>query len=532
MFKNMIERSWLSTIRKPSRSIILVLILFVMANMMLATIAIKNSVDISMQAAKEKLGGTVYLTTDTEKLQEQMQSMRGQSGSGERVGMSIPTISESLARGIGESEFLSASTFSISITANASSYTTVDTVQNQREREMQEQFQNMRNQVNDAQDEYNSARDQFNSQNMGGGRMGGGGGFSFNLNMDISDPTLSGGDTTIQGIDDFSFVSEVEAGTISLVDGTIYDVGAEGVVIVSQQLLDDNDLNIGDTIALKAISDETEITLTIVGAYQSTSLDENGEDSFNNNTIYVSRTTAKKFMTSEQMENLTVTNVKYYLAKAEEKDAFLAWATENFGDKMEGLKLDIDDASYQTMVGPIENVGSFAGIVMWIVIIAAVVIITLMVVINVKDRRYEMGVLLSLGAKRSSILGQIFLELVIVGTTAFVLSLGTGQLIATKMGETLLAQQVESAEEEPANEMVAGPMGGSMRGSSTMTMRRFGQPTASPNAKAIDEIDVSAGVSEYLTLFGAGYLILIMAMIIPGVNILRYQPKTILTGKE
>ena len=40
MFKNMIKRSWLSTIRKPSRGIILISILFVMANLMLATIAI------------------------------------------------------------------------------------------------------------------------------------------------------------------------------------------------------------------------------------------------------------------------------------------------------------------------------------------------------------------------------------------------------------------------------------------------------------------------------------------------------------
>lgn len=527
MFKNMIERSWLSTIRKPSRSIILFLILFVMANMMLATIAIKNSVDVSMQTAKEKLGGIVYLTTDTEKLQEQMQSMRSQNGNGERTNISMPTISENLAEDIGKSDYLSASTYSISVTANASSYNTVDTVQNQREREMRDQFENMRSQVNDAQDEYNSARDQFNAQ--GGRQMGGA---MPNFSMDISDPTLSGGDTTIQGIDDFSFVSEVEAGTINLVDGETYDPETQNVVIVSQQLLDDNDLNIGDTITLKTIGDETEITLTVIGAYQSTSLDENGEGSFNNNTIYMSLANAKKFMTNEQLDNLTVTNVKYYLAKAEEKDSFLAWANENYGTELDGLKLDIDDASYQTMVGPIENVGSFANGVMWIVIIASVVIITLMVVTNVKDRRYEMGVLLSLGAKRSSILGQIFLELVIVGTAAFILSLGTGQIIATKMGETLLAQQVESAAEEPINETSASPMDGSTRNNGTTNTRRFGQPTANSNVKAIDKIDVSAGVNEYLTLFGAGYMILIIAMIIPGVNILRYQPKTILTGKE
>jgi ABC-type antimicrobial peptide transport system permease subunit len=71
-----------------------------------------------------------------------------------------------------------------------------------------------------------------------------------------------------------------------------------------------------------------------------------------------------------------------------------------------------------------------------------------------------------------------------------------------------------------------------MRGGGNSAMR-FGQQTASnANVKAIDEIDVSAGLREYLVLFGAGYAILVIAMILPSVNILRYQPKTILSGKE
>jgi len=59
MFKNMLKRSWLSIRRKPSRSAILIVILIVMANMLLATVAIKNSVAKSTQYAKEQIGGTV-----------------------------------------------------------------------------------------------------------------------------------------------------------------------------------------------------------------------------------------------------------------------------------------------------------------------------------------------------------------------------------------------------------------------------------------------------------------------------------------
>ena len=102
MFKSMLKRSWLSTVRKPSRTIILVLILFVMANLMLATIAIKNSVNSNVQYAKEKLGGVVYLSVDTEKLRAQIQSQNSSSSSGSGTStttqFTVPTISESLAK--------------------------------------------------------------------------------------------------------------------------------------------------------------------------------------------------------------------------------------------------------------------------------------------------------------------------------------------------------------------------------------------------------------------------------------------------
>jgi putative ABC transport system permease protein len=273
------------------------------------------------------------------------------------------------------------------------------------------------------------------------------------------------------------------------------------------------------------VSDETELTFQVVGIYQTST------ENFNYNTVYTNIDGAKQFMTADQIAALTVSNVRYYLNSASDKDAFLAAIATQYptlGD--DNLKLDIDDSSYQTMVGPIENVGSFALTIMWVVMAAAVVIITLIVVINVKDRRYEMGVLLSLGSKRLGILGQVFIELIIVGTVGFVASLGTSQILAQKMGEGLLAQQVAATETETTADEPTTTGYGS-RGLNAPGGFMSSQSTTA-NVEQIKEIDVSAGVSEYLTLFGAGYLIIIIAMILPSVNILRYQPKTILTGKE
>ena len=132
----------------------------------------------------------------------------------------------------------------------------------------------------------------------------------------------------------------------------------------------------------------------------------------------------------------------------------------------------------------------------------------------------KMGVLLSLGAKRSNIIGQIFIELAIIGTIGFALSLGTSHFIAQRMGDALLAQQISASKTESSDTF-------EQRG-----MNARAEKPKKSNAKQINTIQVSTGPSEYAILFGSGYLILVIAMIIPSITLLRYQPKAILAGKE
>lgn len=530
MFKNMLKRAWLSTTRKFGRSAILILILFVMANLLLATIAIRNSVNASMESAEEALAGIVYLSVDADAMQKQIEEAR--EGGGE-INISMPTITEALAQAVANSRYLKDYTYGLSLTANASGFDVVETEQNAREREWQGALDDARGQMENMERDYNSARDSFNESMRGSGSQPGGGmrssggsmpSFNFSMSMNISDPALSRGDMEIQGINAFDFVSGVESGDISIVDGVGFSEDASGVVI-SQELAEANGLSIGSVVKLKRMGDSAEVEFEVVGIYKATT------EGFNYNTLYMGIADAKELYTEKQLESLVVNNVKYYLASASDKEAFLSEQVEKLGEELDGLKLDVDDSSYQTMVGPIASVGSFASVMMWVVIVAAVVIITLIVMINVRDRRYEMGVLMSLGATRRNVFGQIFVELLIVGTVGFLASIGTGQLIAGSMADTMLASEVASSEEESVSEtsILGGPT--NVRGvNAGRRMIPFGAATS--NAKPIEKINVNAGLMDYLILFGVGYLILMIAMVGPTINILRYQPKTILSGKE
>jgi putative ABC transport system permease protein len=507
----MLKRAWLSTVRKPSRTVILAAILFVMANLMLATIAIKAGVERSVEYAKETLGGVVYLQPDMEAMRAQMTPPSDAAdgatdgaadGTAARpAGMTRPTVPVATAEEIAESEYVKDYTYSISATANANGFTPVET----EEQEMRNAF--------------------------GGGGAGGFGGMRGGSGEVLA--AMQRGDMTVVGINSFAFVSEYEAGNMELAAGEVISEATDDRVMISADLADASGLAVGDTLKLDAVGEASgTVELVVIGIYEVTT------DNFNANTLYLNPATAQKLLAAD--EELGVSSVKYYLTSAEVKEAFIAEAEAKYPTLAEdGLKLDIDTSAYDQMVGPIETVGGFATTILWVVIVAAVVIITLMVMINVKDRRYEMGVLMSLGARRSNILGQILAELVLVGTVAFALSVGTGGLIAGAMGEGLLAQQLAMDEQQTTQNFgrgqnagrggFGGASGGGF-GGGAVTGGMFG--SSATEVEAIDTIDVSAGVSDYAALFASGYAVLIVALILPSINILRYQPKTILTGKE
>lgn len=484
MFKNMIKRSWLSIVRKPGRAVLIALLLFAMANLVLSSLAIKSAVAESMDYAKSALGGSVYLQADIEKIRAE----QAQSGTATTPGTSPqfvrPTTSLSMVQSIADSEYVKDYTYSISAQAKTNGFTPLE------------------------------------SQSSGFSGMRGGG-----SGAETVEPQLTG-DISIQGINAYAFITGVQNETMKLSSGEYFDENSNDQAIISYDLAASNGLEVGDKITMQNTYDSMAHQVAIVGIYDLT-----GEELFGNpaNTVYMNTATAAKYFSGESYNNgdFNVQNVRFELTDAEHKDAFIAQANEKFPNlESENLLLSIDTSAYDQMVGPIESVGSFATTIFWVVVIASVAIISLIVTINVKDRRYEMGVLLSLGATKLNVAAQILVELLVIGTVALVASVGTGTLVAKSMSEGLLANQMSLSEQQEEQNFGRPSRGGGFGG-------RTNNPASSQSdVEAIDSINVNATPSDFALLFAIGYGVIILALILPTWNIVKYQPKTILTGKE
>ncbi len=300
--------------------------------------------------------------------------------------------------------------------------------------------------------------------------------------------------------------------------------------MINETLAEENDLSVGDSITIESATDEdTTVKLKIVGIYKTTS---SGDDQAQNfsflnpyNKLYTPYT-ATAALKGDDYQN-TIDSAVYYMDDAKNMDAFVKAAKKTSID-FDTYTLNTNDQLYQQMVGPIENVASFSKNVVYLVSVAGAVILGLIVMMSIRERKYEMGVLMAIGEKRWKLIGQFLTEILIVAVIAIGLASVTGNLVANQLGNQLLSQQISSSTD--STQTASGQNGQMPGGGGGMGGGMFGH--SSSNADVIDSLNVAVSMNDMLVLGGIGILIAIIATLLPSISVLRLHPKTILTKQE
>ncbi|MBQ2639057.1 ABC transporter permease [Candidatus Saccharibacteria bacterium] len=508
MFKNMLKRSFLSIKRKFGRTVILTLIFFMMANLVLAAFIIKSAVSAQMDYAKSTLGGTVSIQADMDSIRENQKTEMEKGGDPREMfkEMARPSVDVNTANEIATnySDYVRDYSYSVSTSANSNNLETVET-----------------------------------KSNGGGMQMPGGFGGADGKSSSSSSTALDT-DITISGVNAYAYIDGVKNESMTIKDGSYFDEDSTDKALISYEFAELNGLSVGDTFTLKNAYTEAEVSLTVIGIY------DTSEERADANTIYMNTETAAKFLSTEDYNNgnYNVDNVNFYMTNSDKAEEFVSKINSDYTSLAENnLKVAVDTSEYDSISGSIESVGGFANTILIIVIIAAIIIVTLIVMINVKDRRYEIGVLMSLGASKKNVIGQIIAELIIVGTLGFILASATGTVFAGTLGKSIVDSQTASSNSQQEKNFGRPGASSSSKGSNSgmPEMPTEGSDSGAKNMKTKMaenrnnkkvELDINAKVEDYLLLFITGYLVIIVALILPSISIMRYQPKEILAGKE
>lgn len=471
---NYIKRALLSITHKKGRSLLLILVLGAILLFVLAGILIQSAAKTAVKEAKSQSGTTVTLQADRQKAFEQLSKDTSQTQTGEKPKLDLANVSVKTAKKLAQSQYVKSYNFSNMTQVSAKSFDPIET-----------------------------SSDSVMQQRPG------------SQTQDSSQVTLSG-----------SLNLELTNG--KLLKGrslTSSDQDTNNVVI-EKQLAKQNDLSVGDT--LKVTADDQTYKLKVVGIYQSNETQSMGMND-PANTLYTSYTLVGKISGTENK----VQNVVYTLSDPTKAQTFIKASKKLINTNK--FALTADDSTYQALKTPLNNVKSFATKIVWLVCIAGTIILTLLIVLMMRERRYEIGVLLSLGEKKGKIVTQFFVEMFVLTIIALSLAGIGGKFVANALGDQLLSQQTtqvqETAQSSQGSQMQKpGGQAPSGQAPTRQGGGRGGFGQSRPTSTQLESLAIKVDVASMLKLGAVSLALVLLSIILGTVGILRMQPKKILIG--
>ena len=546
IFKNALR----SIQRSKGRNILIGIIVFVIAVASCIGLSIQNAAEKAREASLDSVTITAQISVDMDSMMSGMMQNIKPGEDGQMPSFDKDSFRENM-KGIeeltleeqqkySELDMVKSFYYTTSVSVNGSEVEPVSTTEEEEE--------------SDSDSDSDSSSGMFGG-GMGfpGGQMGGGKGFRPGTMGEQGDFTLVGysSDEAMQGFLD---------GTCTIVDGNVFEEGTkEYHCIITEELATFNDLSVGDKITIVNPNDEEETyELEIVGTYnnsQSTVTSRGMMQGFSTssdpvNQIYLSanaldaivKTSADNAEETEESTTALPSQISgtYVFATVEDYEAFEeavydAGLSENYSVSSS------DISQYKDSLEPLEDLSTMSQYFLVVVVLIGAIILVVLNIFNVRERKYEIGVLTAIGMKKFKVCLQFVLESLIVTIAFVVIGGAVGAATSVPVTNALLANRIESQQ----NQM---QMDGDAFGRD-MNFDRGGMPMMGQGMQMPDDMELPSGfmgeatsyVQEVsaatdwgvlLRLLIVGILLALIASLASVIFITRYDPLKILANRD
>ena len=407
------------------------------------------------------------------------------------------------------------------------------------------------------------------SSGSSGGSFGSGGMFPGGMGG-MMGGTRTTGEFSVIGYSSDSAMTAFVNGSASIVEGSMFEEGtSELVCVISEELAMVNGIAVGDTVTVTnpALSSET-YTLTVAGIYTSSENNDFSMSMFGSaedpaNQLYMSATALQAILDASKENSVTVTDDNGRTHESEMTgtlDATYTFADTDayyaFENEVRALGLDesytvssSDIQAFENSLAPLETLGTMAGWFLLVILIIGGVILVVLNIFNVRERKYEVGVLTAMGMKKWKVAAQFLCEILVVTMLAVVIGAAIGAVSAVPVTNALLEGQVQnqSNQQSQVDQSFGRPgnMGGGFPGGMS------GMPSDLPSnmgggnpfgdmlggmfddaANYITEVDSAMNLTVVLQMIGVGLLLTLVASAASVLFIMRYDPLKILANRD
>ena len=211
------------------------------------------------------------------------------------------------------------------------------------------------------------------------------------------------------------FKSEV----LKLEKGRHIEENDQNKILVHEKFASMNNLNLGDKIKLEQNGKTVEFEVVGIFSGEKTNNFEGLSSDFIENTVYTDYNSSQKLL--DYSSNNKVTSVEYGVNNPIELDDIIK-NVESLG--INNISVSKSNKNYELVTSSVESITKLTNMIRIGGVIVGVVILSLVLMFWIRERLYEIGVLLSLGISKINLILQFVVETLMVTIFSFLSALG------------------------------------------------------------------------------------------------------------
>ena len=239
------------------------------------------------------------------------------------------------------------------------------------------------------------------------------------------------------------FKSEV----LKLEKGRHIEENDKNKIMIHEKFAELNNVNLGDRIKLSQEGKSLEFEIVGIYSGEKTNTFNGLSSDFIENTVY------SDYKSSQELSNLIannkVTSVEYGVEDPTKLDDVIK-AVENLG--MNNLRVSKSNKNYELITSSVESITKITNMIRIGSVVVGVVILSLILMFWVRERIYEIGILLSLGTSKINLVLQFIVEVLLVTIFGLITALGiemiTIKYLANNVGSIFSEELPKSIADE------------------------------------------------------------------------------------
>ena len=180
-------------------------------------------------------------------------------------------------------------------------------------------------------------------------------------------------------------------------------------------------------------------------------------------------------------------------------------------------------ASFENVASSMNTMRNIAFWVLWISVGATLLILSLLITLFLRDRRYEMGVYLALGEKKGKIISQILMEVVVTALIGITLAVFAGHFISSGVSQGMLESQLLSQQSNQSNSS------DHQWDPESAAFENIGMPrTEMTPEEMMEAFEISFSIETIGLFYGIGLGAVVLSTVAPVIYVVTLKPKKVL----